>query len=130
MGNSAGRILVVDDEPALLKMMGMYLSRRGYTVTSANSTEAAWSEFEAAQFRFDLVVLDASMAGTSTCELALRMLAANPRLCVLTTSGYPVDMTAMEDIAAARAGFLHKPFTGEMLAAAIRRMLAPKEETL
>jgi two-component system response regulator GlrR len=130
MGNSAFRILIVDDEPPLLKMMGMYLTRRGYSVTASGTTEAAWAELEAARFRFDVVVLDASMPGIGMEELAFRMLAANPRLCLLATSGYPVDMTAIENVAAGRACFLHKPFTGEMLGAAIRRMLAAQEESL
>jgi CheY-like chemotaxis protein len=48
----------------------------------------------------------------------------------LTASGYPVDITALEAAAPGRVAFLHKPFTPEMLAAAIRRMLAAQEENL
>ena len=36
---TTGRILIVDDEPALLKMMSVYLRRLGYAVTTASSTE-------------------------------------------------------------------------------------------
>ena len=34
-----GRILIVDDEPPLLKMMSVYLTRLGFTVSTADSTE-------------------------------------------------------------------------------------------
>jgi len=127
---TASRILIVDDELSLLKMLGMYLGRLGFAVTATASMEAARSALEASPSGFDVVVLDASMGGGSTEEFALRALAAHPRLCVLAASGYPVDMTAMERAAAGRVGFLHKPFTGEMLAAAIRRMLAAQKEEL
>ena len=125
-----GRILVVDDEPPLLKMMSLYLGRLGYSVTTANTTEKAWAEIEAAPGEFACAVLDATMAGLSMQELALRLLASNPSMCVLAASGYPVDMAEIEAGAPGRVGFLHKPFTPEMLAAAVRRMLAPQEENI
>ena len=56
------------------------------------------------------------------------MLNASPFLRVLTSSGYPVDISALEAAAPGRVAFLHKPFTPEMLAATIRRMLAAQEE--
>src|SRR5437667_11665695 len=96
MDRAAGRILLVDDEPALLKMMSMYLGRRGYGVTTADSTENAWSTVEASPSEFDVAVLDATMPGLSMQDLALRILAASPSLCVIAASGYPVDMTVMD----------------------------------
>ncbi|SPE35367.1 Response regulator receiver protein (fragment) [Candidatus Sulfopaludibacter sp. SbA3] len=85
---------------------------------------------QAAPLDFACAVLDASMAGLSMRELALKLLAANPTLRVLAASGYPVDMTDVQAQAPGRVDFLHKPFTPEMLAAAVRRMLAPQEEGL
>jgi CheY-like chemotaxis protein len=41
MTNTAGSILLVDDEPALLKMMTTYLKRLGFTVVAVGSTEQA-----------------------------------------------------------------------------------------
>lgn len=125
-----GRILVVDDEPPLLKMLSLYLGRLGYSVTAANTTEKAWAEVEAAPHEFACAVLDATMTGMTMRDLASRMLAANPSMCVLAASGYPVDMAEMQAGAPGRVGFLHKPFTPEMLATAVRRMLAPQEENL
>src|SRR5258708_1964084 len=121
MDRAAGRILLVDDEPALLKMMSVYLGRRGYSLTTADSTEQAWTEVQASPTEFAVAVLDATMAGLSMQDLALRMLGASSSLCVIAASGYPVDMTAMESAAPGRVLFLHKPFTPEMLADAVRR---------
>jgi CheY-like chemotaxis protein len=130
MEKSASRILLVDDEPALLKMVGAYLGRLGYAVTAANSTDKAWAEMEAAPESFAVAVLDGTMPGLSTIDLATRLLNASPSLRVLTASGYPLDIAVLEAAAPGRVAFLHKPFTPEMLAATLRRMLAAQEESL
>lgn len=123
------RILLVDDEPALLKMMSVYLQRRGYAVATSPSTDQASSMIEADPFCYAAAVLDATMAGLSMEDLALQMLHANPSLRVIAASGYPVDMSRLETAAPGRVVFLHKPFTPEMLAELVRRILAAKEET-
>ena len=121
-------ILIVDDEPLLLKMMSLYLRRVGYSVTALERTEQAAALTDTDLKAFAVVVLDATMAGIGMQELALQMLNANRALRVLAASGYPVDVSALEAAAPGRVAFLHKPFTAEMLAACVRRMLAPEEE--
>lgn len=128
MSELPGSILIVDDEPALLKMLSVYLGRLGYDVRTAATTDLAWRTAEAAPEKFAAAVLDASMAGMSMQELATRLLQANRAICVVAASGYPVDMTSLEAVAPGRVAFLHKPFTPEMLAAALRRMLAAQED--
>jgi DNA-binding NtrC family response regulator len=130
MKHTTARILIVDDEPSLLKMMGVYLGRLGYAVTLANSTEKAWAEVEAAPSGYDVAVMDGSMPGLSMEDLALKMLDANPSLCVVAASGYAMDTAAMEAAAPGRVAVLQKPFAPEMLAAAVRRMLAAQEKEL
>ena len=134
MENAAVRILLVDDEPSLLKVAGAYLNRLGYSVTQANTTEKAWAEMQAATGEegggFAVAVLDATMSGLPMAELAERILQASETVRVLTTSGYPVDIGDLEEAAPGRVAFLHKPFTPEMLAAALRRMLGAQEENV
>jgi DNA-binding NtrC family response regulator len=122
------RILLVDDEPQLLKMMSLYLKRRGFEVTPADSTEAAWSEIDAAPGEFAVAVLDATMSGMSMEQLALRILKSSPSIAVIAASGYPVVMSALEAAGPGRVMFLHKPFTAEMLVDAVRRMLGSQEK--
>jgi CheY-like chemotaxis protein len=134
MDSVSARILLVDDEPALLKLITSYLTRLGYSVTGANTTEKAWTEMEASlagdQTDFAVAVLDATMPGLPMPDLAKRMLKSSGTLRVLTSSGYPFDISELEQMAPGRVSFLHKPYSPEMLAATIRRMLAPKEENL
>jgi two-component system cell cycle sensor histidine kinase/response regulator CckA len=130
MGRITGRILIVDDEPSLLKMMSVYLGRLGYQVKGVSTTEQAWNEVKAAPEEFAVVVLDATMSGLSMEDLGLRILNVNPELRLIAASGYPVDMAALEAAGGERVIFLHKPFTPEMLASAVRGMFGAQEEEL
>ena len=128
MATSDQRILVVDDDPALLKMIGLFLTRMGFSVTLTDSTDRAWAAVEQAADGLAGAVLDASMAGLSTQDLASRLLAANSSLCVVVASGYPVDMTALQAVAGRRVEFVQKPFTPQTLGGTLRRMIAAQEE--
>jgi two-component system cell cycle sensor histidine kinase/response regulator CckA len=130
MAAAGAKILIVDDEPALLKMMELYLTRVGYSVKALDASDRAWAEVESSPGEYAAAVLDATLRGMSTQDLALRLLAANPALSVVVASGYPVDMSAMEAAAPGRVSFVQKPFTAEALTRTLRRLLGPKEETL
>ena len=127
MTETSDRVLLVDDEPSLLRMMSLYLGRLGFRVTTSATTDNAWTEWSTDPSGYAVAVLDASMEGLSMEELASRMLAGNERLRIIVTSGYPVDMSAMEFAAPGRVMFLHKPFLPESLVAAVRRMLGSQE---
>jgi CheY-like chemotaxis protein len=116
-----GRVLVVDDEAALLLVMEQYLRRLGYEVTSCRSGREAWELFER-QPSYSLVVLDITMPGMTGNELLARMLRLSPAICVLVCSGYPFD-TASIPAPACQVGFLQKPFTPKMLAEAVNLLL-------
>jgi DNA-binding NtrC family response regulator len=122
------RILIVDDEPQLLKMMGLYLRRQGYDVMAFDSTDRAWAETGPIAGEIAVAVLDGSMEGLASEEMGVRLLHANPALFVVMASGYPVDMTPLEAAGPGRVMFLHKPFAADKLALVIRRMLGAEEE--
>ena len=130
MTPTPGSILLVDDEPLLLRMMSVYLARLGYAVITSGSTDEAWAQVEAAPSEFAVVILDATMPGMSMEALALKMLQASPLLRVIVASGYPMEMTAVQAAGPGRVIFLHKPLSPEMLAQAVRRFFATLEESL
>ena len=88
----------------------------------------AWEHLKRNPGRFAVVVLDAGMADAGIDDLALEFLAFHPGLRVVVNSGYPVDMSVLQQAAPGRVEFLHKPFSPDMLIAALRRMLGPEEE--
>jgi CheY-like chemotaxis protein len=130
MDRTARRILIVDDEPPLLRMMSLFLGRHGYSVATAETTDQAWALVAADPAGFDLAVLDGSMAGMSMEELATRLLDANPSMRILAASGYPVDIGALSKRAPGRVAFLLKPFTPLSLAEAVGGLLATQEKDL
>ena len=130
MSQSARSILIADDEPTLLRMMALYLGRLGYSVATASTSAQAWADEARAPREFGVAVLAATMPGIGLNDLVLKMLAASPGLCILAASGYPVDMSALAAQAPGRVEFLQKPFTPEMLASAVRRLLGPEKETV
>src|SRR5262249_51585246 len=121
MDGADKRILIVDDEPQLLKMMRAYLRRLGYSVETAGTKRDALQMFNAEPDGVGVVVLDATMDGLSMQELGSHILAANGSLRIIAASGYPVDIGPLEAAASGRVMFLQKPFTPEMLASAVRR---------
>ncbi|HEX3744773.1 MAG TPA: response regulator [Bryobacteraceae bacterium] len=130
MDRTVRRILIVDDEPPLLRMMSLFLGRKGYTVTTADGTDQAWALVEADPAAFDIAVLDGSMPGMTMEELATRMLQANPAMCILSASGYLVDISGLAAKAPGRVAFLLKPFTPHALAEAVGGLLGAQEKEL
>ena len=125
--NTGNQILIVDDEPLLLKMLTAYLGRLGYGVVAVSNTEKAWAAAEAEPDKFAVAVLDATLKGIAMEDLASRMLMADEKLCVIAASGYPVDVSRLQASAPGRVMFLQKPFTAEMLGNAVRRMIGSQE---
>src|SRR5579864_8375995 len=88
---ASARILVVDDEQQLLKVLTRYLTKLGYGVVSSSSTEDAWEHIQAAPESYALALVDVTMSGMSAEELMGRILRANPAIHVIASSGYPIS---------------------------------------
>jgi two-component system cell cycle sensor histidine kinase/response regulator CckA len=116
------RLLLVDDEPALLDLLKKYLERLGYTVDACVSPEDALALFEADPSRYGLVMTDLSLPGMNGEQMIDRMRARSPRLRAIVSSGYPYVARSK------LTGFLQKPFVPTMLAEMIQRMLKSTEK--
>ena len=122
---SAGRILVVDDEPQIRRIMRTTLTGAGYEVDDAKTGEEALRKVRV--FRPDLVLLDINMPGMSglaTCR-AIRS-DSGAGIVMLTVRNTEADK--VEALDAGADDFVTKPFsTPELLArirAALRRLPA------
>jgi DNA-binding NtrC family response regulator len=92
-------ILVVDDEELMRDLISTSLLRLGHKVkVRRNAQEAleAVDQLRAEHGRFDLVVSDYKMPGLSGLELAERLLAADPALCVILMTAYGTIETAVK----------------------------------
>ena len=114
------RILLVDDEPALLEAVGYSLRRDGYDVSVAASGPAALAAARAV--RPDLVVLDVMLPGIDGLQVcrALRSESTVPIL-LLSARGEEIDRVVGLELGA--DDYLSKPFAMRELLARVRAML-------
>lgn len=122
-GSSAPTILVVDDEPHVLKLMEAMLTHNGYRVLSARDGASAVRTFERHQGVVDLLLTDVIMEGMSGPMLADRLSALRPDLRVLFVSGYHDKQVVQKYVLEKGFAFLPKPFTLESLTGKVREIL-------
>jgi len=120
---SGQRILLVDDEEALLAVTTEALKRLGYEVEACADGTKALEAFEKAPERFDAVVTDEVMPGLSGTELATALRRARPGLAILLVSGYIGPVISGRAAEAGVDEILRKPLQSRDLAAALARVL-------
>ncbi|MGB9456372.1 MAG: response regulator [Bryobacteraceae bacterium] len=113
------RILVVDDDPAVLGLVSRALSRRGYEVHAVTSPLEALHRAHDTPC-FDLVVSDVIMPEMCGPELVKRIGQLCPASAVVLMSGH-IDSEALPDGAA----FISKPFLTTDLYSVVEKMLEP-----
>ena len=116
------RILVVDDEEKLRRVIELHLLSAGFDVDKARSAEEALKLVEAHSGQIDLLLTDAIMPGKSGLELANMMVAKQPGLPVIVMSGYTEENLSISGLTEPPA-MLQKPFTPRDLRRRIREVL-------
>jgi PAS domain S-box-containing protein len=116
-------LLVVEDEPAVLRLCCDLLRRLGYrTLAAASPSEALrLAEMHGSEIR--LLVTDVVMPGMSGADLATALQARLPKLPCLFMSGYTPEAIARHGLEN-RGVFIQKPFDFSTLAARVREALA------
>jgi PAS domain S-box-containing protein len=117
------RILLVDDEEALLEMGKQILTRLGYKVTSQMSSEVALALVEESPSHFDLVITDQTMPDMTGVELAEKILAIRPDIPVILCTGFSHLVDADSARATGIKGFAMKPLTKREIAKTVREVL-------
>ena len=120
---SDGRILVVDDEPQIRRVLRVSLTAQGYEVFDAKTGEEALDAIRAQ--RFDLVLLDVNMPGMGGLETCREIRnTSEVAIIMLTVRNSEADKVAALDAGA--DDYITKPFgTPELMArirAALRRL--------
>ena len=117
------RILLVEDEPAVLELMRRTLESYGYTVLHASTPERALRAMQEGDARVDLLLTHVVMPGINGPELASRLRAFDPTLRFLFMSGYSSDVVAEQGLLPAEVSLITKPFSPTALAARVRQVL-------
>ena len=117
------RILLVEDDAAVLLATASLLRRLGYDVVEAAGSAAALALTDDAMRTVDLVLSDVVMPGMGGRQLLDRLRLRRPALRALLMSGYAGDVVAERGVLDGSIPFIEKPFTMRALAGAIRRVL-------
>lgn len=123
-GIRQGKVLVVDDDPAVCHVTGQMLELHGYQVLYAENGEQALSLFDEYDDQVSILVADIVMPKMSGPQLAHLLRIQRPELPVLFVSG----LVSYEDFEGLiGACLLKKPYSPSVLAAKVRNVLASFE---
>ena len=108
-----GRILIVDDEKALLLALRSLLAKEGYQVETASSGEEALPRIETGDFH--VVITDLSMKGVSGLQVVERAHQLDPDLAVIMITAYGSEKIAVQAMKLGAADYIPKPFDNDEL---------------
>ena len=124
----ASTILVVEDDEAVRSLVREVLDHNGYRVLEAEHGEAALEVWKEHEGEIDLLLTDMVMPGSvNGLELSQRLLAKQPKLKVIYTSGYSSELFGSDVQLEDGRNYLPKPYLSAKLTNILRRALHPEE---
>ncbi|MDJ0621516.1 MAG: ABC transporter substrate-binding protein [Desulfocapsaceae bacterium] len=120
------RILLIDDEPPIIKMTSRLLESLGYTVTSRTSSYEALELFKAKSDDFDLVITDITMPQMTGDVLATELLRVRRDIPIILCTGYSSRISDEYSEALGVKAFIYKPVIKADMATAIRKVFDDK----
>ena len=116
-----GRVLVVDDEKALVLALKGLLSKEGYQVETAYSGEEAIQKIETGSFH--VVVTDLSLGGITGLQVLERAREIDPDIAVVMITAYGSEKVAVQAMKLGATDYLPKPFDNDELRLVVRRVM-------
>ena len=121
MGNE--RILVVDDEEIIVRLLQSGLSRLGYEVVGKTDSREALALVRNEPDRFDLVITDQTMPNLTGANLAVEIFKIRPEMPLILCTGYSSVVSEESALALGIKAYLAKPVERKLLAQTVRRLL-------
>lgn len=121
MTNQRARVMLVDDDRDLLRLLSIRLQGAGYAVTAVESGEAALSQLAVASP--DLVVTDLRMGGMDGMALFDSLQKKNPAIPVIILTAHGSIPDAVDATQRGVFGYLTKPFDGKALVTQVEKAL-------
>lgn len=117
------RILLVDDEAAIIKMTSRLLSQLGYSVATATNGRDALDLFTSRAEEFDLVISDVTMPNMSGDQLSKKLIEIRPDIPVILATGYSKRLSEEDAFSIGVKAFIYKPIEKKELAKTVRKVL-------
>lgn len=124
MNAGSGSILLVDDDPFVLKYVSLFLTEKGYIVNSFEKTQDAINMLY--KNKIDVVLTDIKMPEISGIELLEKVRSFEPELPVILMTAYADLEIAIAAIKKGAYDFIMKPFEPEYLVHAIEKAIRYK----
>jgi len=118
---SGPTLLVADDDPVALALLGEVLTGEGYAVRTASGGEECLRR--AAAERFDLAIIDLRMPDLGGLEVVRRLATIQPGVPAIILTAFATIDTAIEAIREGAHDYLSKPFRMEEIKVVVRRTL-------
>ena len=122
-----GTILVVEDEPAVRRLVRTVLEDGGYHIREAANGREALEYLERGAGHVDLILTDVVMPDITGPELVARLAPLEHAIPVLFMSGYADTHLLNRGVNQSTIGVLRKPFTGEQLTTRVAEVIAQEQ---
>lgn len=123
MTHGTETILVVDDEPSILRLLSDMLQPLGYSVLQAISAEEALEIAKDNDTGIDLLLTDVIMTNMNGLELAKAIKPLQPNIKVLLMSGYTDNIITQKGVISAGVNFIPKPLIPTVVTNKIREVM-------
>jgi DNA-binding NtrC family response regulator len=119
---SAGRILIIDDEAEIRESLETLLQLEGYTIVVAGSGEEGLAQI--GQRSFDVVLLDLALPDKNGMDVLAEIRAQHPQQAVIMITAYGTVENAVRAMQSGATNFIQKPWDNEKLLADVRAAVA------
>ncbi|MBU0992364.1 MAG: response regulator [Proteobacteria bacterium] len=120
------KILLIDDEDALVNMGKHMLERLGYRVTIKTRSAEAFELFQSSPDQFDLVITDQTMPHMTGEELAIKMMRVRPDIPIILCTGFSERINEIQAKTLGIREFIMKPIDIQKLSKVIQNVLEKK----
>ena len=124
-----GRVMIVDDEPDIRKVVRMTLQKAGYDVLDAADGEKAIEAINTGENRLmlDVIICDIRMPKINGVEAIAYFRKEYPRVPIIVLTGFPDVNMATSFLSDGVVDYLVKPVEGEKLKAAVAKAMDQRE---
>lgn len=126
MAQSKKRILIVDDDEAVLKSIGEYLFLKGYIIETAKTGTEAIEKTK--KSFFNLAILDIRLPDMKGTELLTKMSDTEPKMIKVMLTGYPNTENAIDSVNKSADAYLVKPIQLEKVLKVIEQKLGEQDK--
>ena len=110
-------VLIVEDEPEVLGIFSLIVSRRGYTVDAVSSLKEAISAINSKNY--DTIISDVNLLDGNGFDIKSELNRLNKLIPIVFVTGMPIDIQSFSKLGMAAVSYLQKPILSSQLISAV-----------